>query len=112
MTATSAVRFQVVEVGSRRVVQVAPGGRPDLRLPQARPDRAPQPGRVGVSVSSCSVAAPAPKVSPLLALKVAGVGVLALIGAVVSVQNLAFAEPDPAQQYVAGDPAWAHVTQP
>lgn len=110
MTTATAARFTVTRAGDRRVVITTAAGRPDLRLPEAHPARRPQPGRTA-SVASCAAVRPA-RVSPLLALKVAAVGALTVLGTVVSVQNLALAEPDPALGYVAGDPAWAHVTQP
>lgn len=109
MTTASAVRFQVAESGARRVVVSA--GRPDLRSPKAHPARPVSAGRVG-SATSCVVDRPEPKASPWLMLKVAAVGLIAVIGGAVSVQGLVLAEPDPALEYVAGDPAWAHVTLP
>ena len=51
--------------------------------------------------------------SRLLAVKVAAVGLLAAVGvAVTAAQFVGTSQPDPAVQYVAGDPAWAHVSQP
>ncbi|AQP51992.1 hypothetical protein [Tessaracoccus flavescens] len=106
---TAAVRFQVVDAGARRVVAASPAARPELRLPQAHPVRPLAAGRVA-KVASCAAARRAVKPSPLLVLKVAVVGLLALGGAVVSVGQLAAdSTPDPAREYVAGDPAWAHV---
>lgn len=111
MTATSTVRFQVVDTGARRLVTVSPAGRPGPGGPQAHPSRAISPGRVG-AVASCRVSRPAP-VSRLLAVKVAAVGLLAAVGvAVTASQFVGVSQPDPAVQYVAGDPAWAHVSQP
>ena len=111
MTATSTVRFQVVDTGARRLVTVSPAGRPGAAGPQAHPSRPIAPGRVG-AVASCHVSRPAP-VSPLLAMKVAVVGLLAAVGvAVTAAQVVGMSQPDPAVQYVAGDPAWAHVSQP
>lgn len=108
---TNAVSFKVAQSGTRRVVVTAPAGRPDLHVPSAHPRRPVAPGRVGAA-ASCSVSRPAAKASPLLALKVAAVGALAVLGTVVSWQNLTPVEPDPALEYVAGHPAWAHVSQP
>lgn len=109
MAATQAVSFKVVHAGARRVVTVAPAGRPDLAGPLARPARPVAPGRVG-TVASCQVARP-PMASPLLALKVALVGILAAVGLTVSAaQFVGMGQVDPATDYVAGDPAWAHVT--
>lgn len=100
MTASTAVRYQVVDAGARRLVTVSPA---------ARPVRPVGPGRVA-AVSSCRVARPAP--SPLLALKVIAVGLLTCVGVAVSVtQFVAMAEAEPAGGYVAGDPAWAHVSR-
>ena len=108
MTATSTVRFQVVDAGARRLVTVSPAGRPGPGGPQAHPSRAISPGRVG-AVASCQVSRPAP-VPLLLAVKVAAVGLLAAVGVAVSAgQFVEMSRPDPATQYVAGDPAWAHV---
>ena len=46
-------------------------------------------------------------------MKVAVVGLLAAVGvAVTAAQFVGMSQPDPAVQYVAGDPAWAHVSQP
>ena len=109
MTATSTVRFQVVDAGARRVVTAAPSGRSAQVGPQAHPARPVAPGRVG-AVASCQVSRPA-RVSPLLAVKVAAVGLLAAVGvAVTGAQFVNMAQPDPTVRYVAGDPAWAHVS--
>lgn len=109
MTAAQAVSFKVVHAGARRVVTVSPAGRPELAGPLARPARPAAPGRVG-TVSSCQVARPA-TASPLLALKVAFVGILAAVGLTLSAaQFVGMAQVDPATDYVAGDPAWAHLT--
>ena len=51
MTATSTVRFQVVDTGARRLVTVSPAGRPGPGGPQAHPSRAISPGRVGAVAS-------------------------------------------------------------
>mgnify|MGYP001429684020 CR=1 FL=1 len=40
-------------------------------------------------------------------------GLLAAVGvAMTAAQFVGMSQPDPAVQYVAGDPAWAHVSQP
>lgn len=113
MTTSSAVRFQVVGTASRRVIAASPGARPALHLPQAHPSRPAAPGRTRV-VASCAVGRPAAPRSPWLAAKVAVVSLLAVFGGAVSVTQLVggAVSPDPAVQYVAGDPGWAHVTQP
>ncbi len=91
------------------MVTVSPAGRPELRGTPGPPGEGPAPGRVG-TVSSCQVARPA-TASPLLALKVAFVGILAAVGLTLSAaQFVGMAQVDPATDYVAGDPAWAHVT--
>lgn len=71
-------------------------------------------GMVRGSVAACSVrrAAPAPRVSPLLRLKVFALGLLAVVGGVVGVTGYVQAiSPDPAVDYVSGDPGWAHVEE-
>lgn len=111
MAASTAVRFQVVETGSRRVVTVSPAARPDATVPVAHPARPASPRRVRPA-ASCAVRRPV-EVPRLLGLKVAVIGAVAVVGMIAStaqfVQNV---QPDPAQGYVAGDPAWAHVAQP
>lgn len=109
MTASAAVRYQVIDAGHRRLVTVSPAGRPELGGPVARAARPALPGRVRTA-SSCRVARP---VSGWMALKVAGVGILTAVG--MAVAGLQFAEMASAEAptgYVAGDPAWAHVSQP
>lgn len=113
MTASTTTSFTVIGTGDRRRV-VTPAGRPDLRLPRAHAPRPIAPGRFG-SVSSCVAArVEVPVPSTLwLKIKVAAVGVLAIAGVAASASSfIAMAQPDPATGYVAGDPAWAHVTQP
>ena len=107
----AAVSFQVVDAGSRRVVTVSPAGRPDLRLPMAHPKRGERPGSTS-RVALCVASRPAPR-SPWLVAKMALIGALTVVGGAVCVgQFVANATPDPAFEYVAGDPGWAHVTQP
>lgn len=106
---TAAVRYHV-GAPSRRPVTTAPAARPDLRVPLGRPASLPAPGR-RASVASCAVASPEPR-QRWLAVKVIAVSLLALAGGAVSVAQLASTGPDPAFEYVAGDPAWAHVAQP
>lgn len=113
MTVMSSTSFKVVQdAGRRRVVTSA--SRPDLRLPEAHPARPVAPRGVG-QVASCSAAGlrRRPAGGVWVKVKVAVVGLLAVAGAAASVSSfVAMAQPDPAQGYVAGDPAWAHVTQP
>jgi hypothetical protein len=52
-------------------------------------------------------------VSRLLGVKLAAVGIVAAFGVAVCVpQFAAMTQPDPAREYVAGHPAWAHVDHP
>lgn len=113
----AAVSFKVVDQGSRRVVAVAPAGRPDLHLPRLHPARTARPGRVG-SVASCASVRPAP-VSAWLRVKVAVVGLLALSGAAVSVAqfvSMAQTESVPAgtsvADFVAEGANMGYVSQP
>lgn len=108
---TAAVTFKVVDAGSRRIVATSPVSRPDLRLPRAHPRRVGSAGVVA-GVSSCAVARPL-RSSRWVAVKLAVVGVLAVAGGVVSLaQFAADAAPEAPSGYVAGDPAWSHVSQP
>lgn len=105
----NAVQFQVASTGTRRVVKTAPLARPQLRAPQAHPARYAAPGR-SAAVASCAHVTQPVKRSPWLAVKMVAVGLLAAVGTTVSVQQfVAMGEPNPAVEYVAGDPAWAHV---
>ena len=85
---------------------------PSPRRPRCPGSTPRSPGRVG-QVSSC-VAAPAPRpASRVLGLKLAAVGIVAAFGVAVCVpQFAAMTQPDPAKEYVAGHPAWAHVDHP
>lgn len=106
-------RYQVVGTVGRRSAAVSPVARPDLRLLQRHPARRPAAGRVG-RVSSCAPVAPQRAHSPWLAVKLAAVSLLTVVGGAVSVSQLTAGAmtPSPAVEFVAGDPAWAHVTQP
>lgn len=105
----NAVQFQIASTGARRIVGTSPVVRPQLRSPQAHPDRQFAAGRSAAAVSCVGVTRPVER-SPWLTLKVVAVGLLAAVGATVSVQQfVAMGEPNPATEYVAGDPAWAHV---
>lgn len=113
MTVSTSTTFEVVTTGQRRRV-VSPSGRPDLHLISAHPQRPVAPGRVG-KVASCTAAKPARREGSLawLRVKVAVVGLLAIAGVGASAASfIDMAQPDPTREYVAGDPAWAHVTQP
>lgn len=86
----------------------APGGRPDLGRPLAKPAAAAAP-RKGRNAAACLVTVP-PRRQFALGLKVATVALLAVVGLGVSAAEFAsWGTPDPAVEYVQGDPAWAHV---
>ena len=107
----AAVTFRVIDAGERRVVAVSPAGRPEVCLPHAHPRREVRPGGVA-RAASCTVAR-APRVSPWMSLKVAAVALLVVAGGVASVsQFISDAAAEQSRGYVAGDPAWSHVTQP
>lgn len=103
---------RVFEVAGKRRRAVRPAGRPELRSPEARPPRRVMPGRMGGPVSCASVTPPVSARRPLLGLKVAAVGLLAVAGVAVSVQGLVGEVPEPTVSYAPGDPAWAHVERP
>ncbi len=109
---TVATHSEVVRPGGRRVAVSSPSRRPELKAPVAHPQRRVTAGRAG-RASSC-VVAPAPRPVPwALRLKVAAVAVVAMFGVAVCVpQFAAMTHPDPAKEYVAGHPAWAHVDHP
>lgn len=99
---------RIVPTSPRRTRTVAPGSRPPLHGPLARPGAAPSPGSTR-RVAACSVQG-RPRRELVLKLKVVLVSVLALAGMGASVAEFAtWATPDPAVEYVQGDPAWAHV---
>lgn len=64
------------------------------------------------AVASCRIISPpARRTGVVLWLKVSAVALVALVGMAVSAAEFAsWTEVDPALDYVAGDPAWAHVT--
>lgn len=88
--------------------RTAPGGRPALGRPVARSTVGLTPGS-GRSAAACRVEG---RTRPqfLLGLKVATVALLAVVGLGASAAEFAtWGSPDPAVEYVQGDPAWAHV---
>ena len=88
---------------------LAPGGRPELRNPVARPSRSFAPDASRRSVAACSRTI-RPRRQFILGLKVATVALLAVVGVGASVAEFASWEtPNPAVEYVQGDPAWVHV---
>lgn len=111
-TARSSARTTVrTDAGVRTPARTSPVARPARSGPglPAGPVRAV--GRTA-GVSSCHVISPASRWGVLvLKLKVTAVAVVALVGVGVSAAELStWTQPDPAVDYVAGDPAWAHVT--
>ncbi|HMR50695.1 MAG TPA: hypothetical protein PKE40_15645 [Arachnia sp.] len=89
--------------------RVRPGSaRPDLRLPLARPRGVVLRGARVVAKSCSGVARRPSDTTWLLRLKVGAVAVLSVAAATMSVVHLA--TPEEPVGYVAGDPAWAHVT--
>lgn len=84
-------------------------GRPNLRLPEARPKVVVLRGGRRRAMA-CDVAAERPRVSEWwLRLKVGAVALLSVSAATMAAVHLALPE-EPMPRYVAGDPAWAHVT--
>lgn len=102
--------FDVAGAKRRRVVR--PAGRPEQRFPEAHPPRRVGPGRLGRAVSCVPAVPVVPARQPLLGLKVAVVGLLAVAGVAVSIQGFAAEPPEPTGSYTPGDPAWAHVERP
>lgn len=111
-TARSSARTTVrTGAGVRTSTRTSPTARPLRGGPTTSPVAPRVVGRTAAT-SSCRVVSPAGRREALvLKLKVAAVAVVALVGVGVSTAEFAsWAEPDPAVDYVAGDPAWAHVS--
>ena len=106
----SSVRTRA-RTGTRKPLGAAPLARPVLGAPVATPSVRPMVGRPGVA-ASCRVSSPAAlRVGLVLKVKVVAIAVLAIVGAGVSTAEFAsWSQTDPSVDYVAGDPAWAHVT--
>lgn len=98
--------------GARRPHGSSPLARPVLGGPGAAPSRRRTEGRLDVSAASCRVASPgARRAGLVLKLKVIAVGLVALVGVGASAAEfVSWSQPDPAVDFVAGDPAWAHVS--
>ena len=112
MATSSSVRFLAPGEAARRSTRRNATSHPRLGSPQAHPARQVAPGNIA-RVTSCVAVRPAVAAPRLLALKVAAVSLLAVVGGVASVVQFAAAvQPDPAYEYVAGDPGWAHVDNP
>ena len=114
MTATlaSTARTSVVTgTGARRLRGAAPKARPELGGPSATP-LVRSATRRPATAASCRVVSPtARRAGMLMKLKVSVVAVVALVGVGVSTAEFAsWSQVDPAVEFVAGDPAWAHVT--
>ena len=98
-------------VGSRTTARTSPSARPVLGLPLTSPAAPRVVGRTGAA-TSCRVVSPAGRRSAfVLKVKVAVVAVVALVGVGVSAAEFSsWTQPDPTVDYIAGDPAWAHVS--
>lgn len=97
--------------GVRTSVRTSPRARPVPGGPTATPAAQLVPRRSD-AVASCRVMSPAARrTGVVLRLKVSVVALVALVGIAVSAAEFSsWTEVDPALDYVAGDPAWAHVT--
>lgn len=108
---SSARTSGTISTGTHRQRGSAPLARPQLARTRAS-SLARTASRGSIHSSACHVTSPAAlRAGLFLKVKVATVVVLALVGAGVSVAEFAsWSEVDPAVEFVAGDPAWAHVT--
>lgn len=108
MTATLA---STARSSVRTPARTSPVARPVLGGPVASPDGLTIPRRPH-AVASCRVVSPSARHAGLvLRLKVSAVAMVALVGIAASAAEFStWTEPDPAVEYVAGDPAWDHVT--
>lgn len=91
----------------------APLARPELGGPsgtRAARSSVVRPG--SAAVAACRVVWPeVRRAGVVLRVKVATIALVALVGLGASAAEISsWANPDPAVEYVAGDPAWAHVT--
>jgi len=111
-TARSSARTTVrTGAGDRARPGAAPAARPMLGAPVSSPASPRIVGRTAAP-SSCRVVSPVGRRDGLvLKLKVAAVAFVALVGVGVSgAEFSSWLQPDPAVDFVAGDPAWAHVS--
>ena len=85
--------------------------RPVLGGPAASPVVMRMASRRPVAAAACRVVSPAARRAGLfMKIKVTMVVAVALMGMGASVAEFAtWTQPDPSVEYVAGDPAWAHV---
>ncbi|RMB58915.1 hypothetical protein [Tessaracoccus antarcticus] len=99
--------------GARTSRRPAPLARPEFGGPTAASPARTATRRPAVA-ASCHVTSPALRRAGLiLKLKVAVVAAVALVGVGVSTAEFAtWTQADPSVEFVAGDPAWAHVTGP
>ncbi len=109
-TARSSART-TVRTGAGVRTRTSPAARPVRGGPNASPASPRVVGRTAAA-SSCRVVSPVGGQSALvLKFKVAVVAVVALVGLGMSAAEFSsWTQPDPAVDYVAGDPAWAHVS--
>ncbi len=98
--------------GSRSDRGVAPLARPELGGPSSSRSPRRGSGRHAAAAVACRVSSPvARREGLLLRVKVGAIALVALVGVGVSAAEVSsWANPDPAVDFVAGHPAWAHVT--
>ena len=110
-TARSSARATIRTGAGVRTRSTSPSARPRVARSTTSPVFSRPAGRTAAA-SSCRVVIPAARRDALaLRLKVAAVAVVALVGMGVSgAEFSSWADPDPAVDFVAGDPAWAHVS--
>lgn len=98
--------------GTTRVRGAVPMARPEASGPSLNRPSVHQTTRPAVAASACRVLSPqARRAGIILRVKVATIGLVALVGLGASVAEVSsWSHPDPSVDYVAGDPAWAHVT--
>lgn len=91
--------------------RTAPISRPVLGAPGSSQASPRVVGRTATA-SSCRVASPVvPRDGLVLKLKVAAIAAIALVAVGVSgAEFSSWSQPNPAADFVAGDPAWAHVS--
>ena len=98
--------------GSRSHRGVAPLARPELGGPSPSRSTRAGSGRRFATAAACRVSSPVDRREGLLLrVKVGAIALVALLGVGVSAAEVSsWAHPDPAVDFVAGHPAWAHVT--